>query len=632
MNIPAFALAARWARQLRRPSRWLPRWWRPPPPGRNHAATAAEIRSTMGVLERSFRAITENLEPLTHHTRSLVQQSEQLLSLASGQSDGQTIFHDAVAVLNAPLTHVDFCLSRQQQQFDLLRQSELKTGEVLACQHQMQEALKPLTYMIVLFKIESASLPPEQQDTFHTVAQEIQRLRELVDSTFQENIETLRRSLRTLAAVRDKLNSDYETHGKFVAAHRGNIDSAIQTLDQQLDANNRHDLRLRSVSQDLDREVGSLVVALQFQDILHQKCEHVLTALQQGATSASGRWTRVQAAQMQAVSQELEQAVGILDGGLRAIEQHTAKLDAASVALDQFDSMTAAADGMVQQLLDNLHDVGEIISAATKLADESWNSIAPVLGLTRNLSSTIGEISININHIALNAQVRSVQIGSGSGLEVLAARTADISHELAALGEKTAVDIRALAGMLESLLANFDEFRQRGQKEISHLETQGKGVEQRLHAMRNHTLEAMATVDLRVKNVRTATTATKEELHRLPEASARLLGMSRTLLEAVAAQEEHEGFEDEIESHARSYTMASERQVHATILGHDTAADSAAADPELFVDTSPAPDSEPTGTGNRTELRTPPGRPHSAALSPAAPAVSTLGDDNIEMF
>ena len=589
MNLGPLLQYKRWS-----PSRWLRRISRSRQSSTAHITTAAEVEETMKIMSASFHAITDNLEPLTTHTRALVEKSEQLLSLASGQFDGQTIFHDAVSVLHAPLAHVDFCLSRQKQQFELLKQGEEKMAGILACQHQMQEALKPLTYMVVLFKIESAQLPPEQQDTFLTVADEIQRLRELVDSTFSENIETLRHSLHTLTSVREKLSSDYENHGKFVAAHRGKIENAIQTLDEQLSTNSRHDVRLRAVSKDLDNEVGQLVTALQFQDILQQKCEHVLSALRDGERIKSGRWTRVQAAQIQAVTEELEQAVTILNGGLVSIELHTAKLDAASVELEQFDSMTAAADGMVQQLLDNLHDVRELIEITTRLADESRASVSPVLDLTKNLSSTIGEISININHIALNAQVRSVQIGSGSGLEVLAARTADISHELGALGEKTAADIRQLAEMLGGLIGNFNEFSERGQKEIAHLDSKGGDVEKRLHAMRDMTLEAMTVVDSRVKDVRSATVSTKNELVRLPQAAEKLINMSKALLEAAVSLEVSDDLDDDFEDHARTYTMVSERKVHEAALGRKFESKPVEAAPELFFEPEvPVPTATP---------------------------------------
>ena len=43
--------------------------------------------------------------------------------------------------------------------------------------------------------------------------------------------------------------------------------------------------------------------------------------------------------------------------------------------------------------------------------------------------------------IALNAQIRSVQIGEGTGLEQLASRTAEISRDVNTIGDETARDL-----------------------------------------------------------------------------------------------------------------------------------------------------------------------------------------------
>ncbi|MCC5024959.1 MAG: hypothetical protein J6386_20170 [Candidatus Synoicihabitans palmerolidicus] len=151
------------------------------------------------------------------------------------------------------------------------------------------------------------------------------------------------------------------------------------------------------------------------------------------APETHSAWVHLIYRQIEDVISALREARQELDPGVNDIAQHPTKLGDASMELRNPDNSNASIDGMVQLLIEAFKEITEITADNVRLADDSHSSLKPVSDVTENLCSVVVEVSLNIQLIALNAQVRSVQLGDGSGLEVLAARTSDISAELAAV-------------------------------------------------------------------------------------------------------------------------------------------------------------------------------------------------------
>lgn len=575
-----------------------------------HTANVA-LTEAMEAFSQRFQKMSTCLAPLAEQSGEMLQRCEDLLSLAGGQKDGITLFQQAVRVLEGPLAYVGNGLQQQSALLALMERGEAQTQSLLARQQRLSEILSPLRHMVVLFKIESAHLDPEQQDTFITVASEIQRLRELIDTTFRDNTVLLRRAHGTLANVRTKLARDYQQHASKIGSEQHRISDAIQTLDTQLEKNRTRDIHLRSVSQGLNQEIVKLVTALQTQDILHQKCEHVATALDEGAQTVSfGLWARLQVSQVETTYHELLDTHRHLGDGFKRILAQANELEQASISLNQFDSMTAAADGMVQMLLDTLEETRDIIQATTQIGEDSHTAIEPVSDVTRNLSSTIEEVSINIRLIALNAQIRSVQIGAGSGLEVLAAHTAEISNELGQLGQTTAAEIVQLRETLSLLLQNLAEFRDHGRTHRTALDAEGPHLEARLHELRDRTFGTLESVSNQTDTIRASTQLMDENLAAIPQIGEQLMAALAPLRDCATSAPADPAELDALNRLARRYTMASERRVHdAVVAGAAITAATAGnstvvPDPaDALFDATPAPIANgETELGDNSEL------------------------------
>lgn len=543
---------------------------------------------------RRFEHLSNSLDPISQHAGALVTQCETLLNQAAGQEEGQTLFQSAVGVLSSPLACVDRYLAQKDEQLSQLGLAEEKIQALFKLQHEMREALQPLTYMVVLFRIESSNLGAEQQGTFVTVAAEIQRLRELVDRTFDENIGLLERARETVSTVRRNLVRDYDSHGRFVAAKRGNIDHAISRLDEQLATNEKHDLQLREIGRALQTEIGQLVMSLQTQDILQQRCDHIREALVAPGDVPLGVLAGLQATQLRSAATELRESTGRLRVSLQRIQQLAADLNESSVRLPQFKSTTAAADGMVQLLLDTFQEITEIIESSSRLSGESHTRVAPVVSLASNLTSQTSEISLNIRMIALNAQVRSVQIGTGSSLEVLAARTAEIARQLAELGDSTNGAITGFQSSVGTFLSGLEDFSKQSGGEREKLGTSGAAIEQRLHALRDTTLTTLQAIATSVQEVDQLVASGAIDFGEIEHTSDELLQLAASL-DAIAAENPVRARDAQaLTDHAARYSMAAERRVHAEATGHAVGASHVTqAGPELFA-APPSPRPIPT--------------------------------------
>lgn len=180
--------------------------------------------------------------------------------------------------------------------------------------------------------------------------------------------------------------------------------------------------------------------------------------------------------------------------------------------MDQFDHITASADGMVQTLLESLESIHEMLKQSTSLSQYSYEAIAPVQSLTKELSAIVFEVSIKIQFIALNAQVRSIQVGEGSGLEVLAARTAEISTQLRELGDKTSTRIEELNTHVDSIVSSSQSEYNEGKKQLDIMDNNRASLENELHRMRDSTFTSLELVGSLASKVEEFTQA---DLHRL---------------------------------------------------------------------------------------------------------------------
>lgn len=590
-----------------------------------HEAKAG-LQRAMQLLEGNFLKVGDNLEAMDANSRKLVGQCENLIHLASGGEEGEQLLQEALQVLKEPLDYLGFCMDHHERLLALLGQCVTKTEGLIKIRERMHDAISPLTFMAVLFKIESAYLDEEHKATFMTVTNEVEQLHRLVDETFAENARQLDQAHATLVGVRDRLEADFRSHAKLIAAKKEGIAKAISGLDEQMARNGERDLRLHEHGVQLSHEVSAIVMGLQFQDIVKQKCDHVAEALDDAHAGDLnwGQTLALQVCQLDSIRRDLSQGVSTVSKGLIQIESRTEELSSSSVSLENIESMTAAVDGMVQLLLDMLADVHDTIRLMAELSQQGFVAVQPAGGLARDMTHTTVELSINMRLIALNAQIRSVQSGQGTGLEILASRTAEISGEINDISEQLSGNLTELHSAIDEMLSLFGRFRNEGSQCLEGLGQRRKPMEDRLHSMRDRTLQAVAELGSDLDRMRATTAEVKALMEVLPESEQQLLQVGALLEQGCKADEDATDRKAALESLSQRYTMSSEREVHEAFLASRRSEASSA--PPAQTPVPPAPVAEPDSGPTSTAAAAPDLAKRPASSPTAAPA------DNFEMF
>lgn len=261
---------------------------------------------------------------------------------------------------------------------------------------------------------------------------------------------------------------------------------------------------------------------------------------------------------------DLGKAEDALSSAVADISAHVNLRENKCLLAKEFERVTVTGNSSVQLSLEMLADVDALISEVVRCSREFYDSVEPVGRLTTGLTGALEQLANKMRLIALNAQVQAVQIGDGTGLEVLAAQTAGVSADTSGLAESIASDIERLAGTVQVLTAAFRTICDRGEATASLFKSEATTHGVRLHQIRDHSAakleavrSAMESIDRSIGVIAEQADTRKRSARALPVLIDGLLRAATRL--HVPASEQHRisgGSE-----HVR-YTMASERDAH----------------------------------------------------------------------
>jgi hypothetical protein len=545
-------------------------------------------------LEEKFLATSTELEALASARDQFVGQVESLVHMATGQGVDGSIFELAIRMVEQSTEFLVRCGHEMDAVLSSLRKHNAQIEELLTVDQELQRTMMPLKFVQTLFKAESAPLGPAVQEMFAGLTQEIEVLHSQVREIFGTKFRQLEETHRTISRVIDGLDRQTRLLRDLTKTHKKQIESSIESLKREMVSNHERDLRLGRLTKDFSHDVEQVVMALQFQDIVNQKLQHVSSALpeiearfeqfqvaferheREESLHFVERSSRLEAGQLAAAEEELAKAESAIQGGIRRVLDRLKELDARCLSLDEFRLLTTSSDGMVQILLEMLGEVREMVSSTVSNAGEIYELLQPLGSSASDLTAIVREMSGRIHLIGLNAQVQAAMASDGrrgAGLEVLSARTSEISSETNRISEHAASRLDDLAlGLSESVKA-FSELRAEGVKQKHTLEVDGLAEEQQLHRFRDVALQAVQTIGTSLEEIRKRAEKATEIVEFKQFYTGNLPALRETLgkIAEIAEERMHEPEKARHQINLskllrRDYTMASERRIFEEIV------------------------------------------------------------------
>jgi methyl-accepting chemotaxis protein len=536
-------------------------------------------------LEKRFGHVSTSLEALAAQSAEMLESSRRLFKFSLGQDGGESVFQTAVAMMERPLTFNDECLQITKKVDQNLAAVAARIERLHRFKSALDGSIAPLAILQTMFRIESAARPPQILALFTSLSEEIENLLSQMSTMVVREFQAIE---STAVSVHDVSTRLGEIHVRQVNARRRRqeIDASLKVLAAQLEKGKLRDVRMIGATERVAARVAGMVGAIQYQDILNQRLQHVIVGLAGIAESVRRSGSRagldilrflrdacsVESAQLEDVECVLGGAFESLRESLHGLAGEMGELDSQCIHLHGVESPTAAVDGVIQVLLDTIQENLDLIDTTSAQTSEICTILEPIGGLLGNLTGSILELSAKIRLIALNAQIQAVQAGAGTGLEVLASRTRSIAEEIANIVTEIAEELAALKEGLTDGLRDIEYTRAKSLEFLRFLRVDGREQETGLHTFRDKMLAEL-------RRVADLITGVQGESSRLAES----LDMGSSVLEVViCAREELQDFSSRLsfklgrgnrsaalEKHARSYTAASQRSAHARALNDE---------------------------------------------------------------
>ena len=551
---------------------------------------SAELDRAMQAVEAGFLEIGSILETTIQIEQNLVAQSRRMVGLAEGPEGGTAIIEQAAAHI---WRGIEFAENSDQQVvafIERLSETSRQIQITLPAQQALTEALTPLKYIQILFRVESALLPPEVQTTFLALNAEISRICERVETGFQEKFALIASIGTRLEEANSSLSLRQIATRRQLDALRQKLETSIGSVKADYAKNQARDIRLEAVVPKVKRDTGAVVMSLQAQDMLNQKLQHLHTVLREMTAAhrtmptdlaGGGRCLRfieqsgrLVTAQLDVMKSELATAGTQVGGGLAKIIEAMSGLNQDFGVEQSTQAETITIDGGIQNLIEALENVGTLIRASHQLVSETHRTIEPIRGLSTHFTSFMRDLTLDIHLIGLNAEVQSAHVARGTGLEVVSARATEVSLTTCRLSEQLATDIDRITQGLGELIDSFGQIREQTATFVGELTEETKGDADRLHRYRDQVVDVLLQIGeqlpLLETQINTAVShadfsaAAVVQLEALRTAVGELQTTATATADAAGVSTDTTGLLDQF---LKGYTMQSQVDVHQRALG-----------------------------------------------------------------
>jgi hypothetical protein len=580
-----------------------------------------------------FTALAKELGRFGGELASLRQQAGQLSAVVEDRDEDRAL-SAAYALYkgSVDLVHASLGIAvSEQEQMQAVEQRLLQACEARSAYDRNDMMLRLLTLNI---RMEAVRLGREDQGVFLTVAANIAEIATAVmdsSNTAFDRIETI---VQEAAAERAGLRRLEDTlHQR---AHRS-VETIFVELEKLRTALAPCGERSRAIEERLSQTAPiatAMMMALQHQDIVRQKLEHIAIGFDDiaeqlpeacrvpGAAAAFvHQAAAVQHAQLRAARGEIEQA------GREVTDDMAQLLQQGEQVLDDYRALetaitTAFADCRLADLYrEQITELAGIAAQGQTTNEKVAQAVVRIGDVVRLFSQTIAHQEYDVKIVSLNAQIAAARTTSAEALNKLSEECSRVSNAIAGITAGLSTQLDQVLGELQQIRAQAESFLGIVSHEKTALAKGAVDVSERLRRLGEQIRADAARTGQGFAKLFGETSTLLHGLH-FPELIAASYDPAESLCQRLRQlMADSEGRELDASSaaklaaHSERYTMEEERKAHSGALGAVTTA--ATAEPltevELFYqpsDTVPAAVAAPITAAE----------PALAGADPASPA------------
>ncbi len=439
------------------------------------AQQIANVRQTM---DKSFREMGTHLEALIMANRDCMAKARASVAATLGTNPDGTPSSESVLVTSARVCSEVLQFGEDGHEVSVqiredLDELERLSRRILRIETDIQDQMRPAEVVQVLLRIECARLDEVARAPLEALSIEIARTCQKMAATMEEEFALVEQTNERVMGMIEHVRM-LENRQLFARQRREELTADMQLLQADAQVMADQNEMLTAISRDLDRAVSGVMQAMQFQDIVGQRWDHIQQGIDTIARTPA--WNDeaafqclLQHAQLVEANTEMAEALGRIDESFKSVRAASTRL------ADELQS--TMGDARRKEVHVRMHAVlHEALDMIRSNADEMRSAdamIAPLVDVAGKMGNHLGNVSHEMRIIALNAQIQAARFGSGTGLEVLAEGLRHIADQVGNSGlmldadsrmiEQLAVDLR---GCFERLLAEAEALRRSSDERI----------------------------------------------------------------------------------------------------------------------------------------------------------------------
>jgi hypothetical protein len=531
--------------------------------------------------DSEFTALASGVGTLTERMSQVRQQSAGLsLTLEDRDEDRALASAYAIYKNSVDLVHssVGIAISEQQQ----MQGVEERLRQVSAVRETFKRNSLIFRMIAMGIRMEAARLDADHQGTFLNVSAAI------VDIEHQM-FETTEAAFERIAQVTSETAAERRQLGDLQATLHDRAQHSIRTIQEELTKVQKalapcaeESRAIEALFAQAQPYTARLITALQHQDIVRQKLEHVALGFvdlarhaRDGAALDLGYVhyaAQIQRTQLRLARDTIDRAATEITTGMTDLLRVTATL------LSRFEAMHVAAgaafnDCRVATLFkEEIHNLSQIAQQSEQTNQKISKLVDRIEEIVQVFARDIAKHEFDVKLVALNAQIAAARLSSADALNRLAEESIHVSSGNGLLTKALAGDLAETLNQLGQIKREAGEFLNVVTNEKTALQVGAVNVAEKLHRLTQRTQHTATEMNRDFAVLHQQIDRLLAEV-RFPAQIATCCGPAEQVCEDLMAQTKPMAdaglslqARAKLQEHQSRYTMSTERASHTEVL------------------------------------------------------------------